>query len=273
MAFISILSDWNRRDHYAAMARASLMQACPGCVVVDISHEVSSFNIMQAAFILANVWESFPTGSVHLCYVNSEPSVADGHLACEYKGHYFIAADNGLFSLAFGQVPQTTVRLASSPESAASFASLQVFSQAAASLLKGNALESLGKPAGDIRTNTLMLPAIDKNKVDGHVMYVDSYGNGITNIHRQQFEQQCAGRHYELLVQSNHNRISVISSRYSDVQPGDLLALFNQAGYLEIAINQGNAAQLLNLGINAQVRIKFTDHKTTAPVPQAGKLF
>lgn len=273
MPVISILSDWNRRDYYTAMVRAKLLTACPDNVVMDISHEIAAFNLMQAAFVLSNAWPSFPLGSVHICFVNSEPAVGRGFLACEYGGHFFLSADNGLFSLLFDPLPKRIRLLDEVPDSPATFGSLEVFVQAASRLLRGESIDDLGTETTNIRTNTPVSPAIDKNKIDGHVMYVDSYGNGITNIRQIQFDQVRAGRDYEILVQSNHNRIARVSTRYSDVQPGDLLAIFNLAGFLEIAINQGNAAQLLNLGTNAQVRVKFTETTNVSTTPPAGRLF
>lgn len=273
MPVISILSDWNRRDYYTAMVKAKLLEACPGNSVVDISHEITAFNLMQAAFVLSNSWQSFPQGSVHICFVNSEPDGGAGFLACEYGGHFFLSADNGLFSLMFDPLPEQVRLLHEGAGRSSTFGSLDVFVLAASRIVRGEPLETLGDVATNIRINTPVNPAIDKNKIDGHVMYTDSYGNGITNIRQEQFEQIRAGRGYEILVQSNHNRIARVSTRYSDVQPGDLLAVFNLAGFMEIAINQGNVAQLLNLGTNAQVRIKFTDATNVSNTPPAGRLF
>ena len=101
-----------------------------------------------------------------------------------------------------------------------------------------------------------MLPTIDESTINGSVIYIDSFRNAITNISRELFDQIGKGRPFEIFVQSNHYKINRINKKYSDSSTGEMLALFNSLGLLEIAINSGNAADLLNLSVNSVVRIK-----------------
>jgi S-adenosylmethionine hydrolase len=106
-----------------------------------------------------------------------------------------------------------------------------------------------------------MLPTIDESVINGSVIYIDSYKNAFTNINRELFDQIGKGRPFDIFVQSNHNRINRLNKRYGESSLGEMLALFNSIGLLEIAINGGNAADLLNLSINSSVRIKFKEAK------------
>ena len=104
-----------------------------------------------------------------------------------------------------------------------------------------------------------MLPAIDKSDINGSVIYIDSYRNAITNITYELFKQIGKGRAFDLFIQSNHFHINKINEKYNESSSGEILALFNSVGFLEIAINQGNAADLLNLDVSSPIRIKFKD--------------
>jgi S-adenosylmethionine hydrolase len=104
-----------------------------------------------------------------------------------------------------------------------------------------------------------MLPTIDESVINGSVIYIDSYRNAFTNISLDLFHQIGKGRAFDILVQSNHNRISRLNQRYGESSQGEILALFNSIGLLEIAINGGNAADLLDLSLNSSVRVKFKE--------------
>ena len=121
----------------------------------------------------------------------------------------------------------------------------------------GNKIEELGIKIQDIERQTPLIPVIDEAIIAGSVIYIDSYNNLITNISKDLFEQVGRRRNFEILVQSNHYKIKKINKSYNETSSGELLALFNSAGLLEIAINKGNIAELLNLGTNANIRIKF----------------
>ena len=111
--------------------------------------------------------------------------------------------------------------------------------------------------AAEYETHTQIRATIDESVISGSIIYIDSYQNAITNISKELFDRVGRDRRFDILVQSNHNKVNSISNTYSDVEPGDLLALFNSAGLLEIAICTGYAAQLLNLNVGSSVRIKF----------------
>lgn len=260
MAIITLTSDWKSDDYYTAAVKGCILTHCSSATIVDINLQVSLFNMAQAAFVLRNSFHHFPKGSIHLVDVNSDPTGNSSFIAVLYQGHYFVGADNGGFGLLFSEPIETVVAIERfAAEDFQTFPALTVFAPAAAFLANGHKITELGTPLKDINRQTPILPTIGDNYIAGSVVYIDSYQNIITNIPRELFDQVGKGRRFEILVQSNHYKITRINKTYNETSSGELLAVFNSAGLLEIAINKGNIAELLNLGINSNIRVKFLE--------------
>jgi hypothetical protein len=259
MAVVTIISDWNKNDYYLAAVKGRILSQCPGTTIVDITHQVSPFNSAQAAFILGNCYRGFPEGSIHLICVNAESTADRPHVAVKAAQHFFIGCDNGIFGLLLPQEPQEMVMLKKDPDQPGCFAELNIFADCACGILNNRKLQTLGSPVKELSRQTPLIPTIDDATINGGIVYIDSYRNAISNISRELFEKIRKGRPFEIFIQSNHYKISRINRNYHESSTGELLALFNSLGLLEIAINSGNAADLLNLGINSVIRIKFYD--------------
>jgi hypothetical protein len=257
MPIVTLISDWAKDDYYSASVKGKILDICPHAVVVDISNQVPAFNIALAAFMLKNSYKNFPGGSIHIIAVHYEGKEKSSLIGMKVHEHYFISYDNGIFGLLLEEEAQEVVLLSGDTESI--FPELDVFAVAAGKLLLGKSLSELGTPCEILCKQVPMLPAIDHSLITGSVIYIDSYRNAITNISRDLFEQIGHGRPFEIFVQSNHNRINQISRRYGETSRGELLGLFNSVNLLEIAINGGNAADLLNISLNSSVRIKFKE--------------
>jgi S-adenosyl-L-methionine hydrolase (adenosine-forming) len=257
MAAITLITDWYNSDYYLGALKGKLLNLYPEVQIIDISHQIPSYAYTQAAFILKNSYHLFPTGTVHIVGVNSEASEENPFVAIKHNGHFFVGADNGIFGLVFADSEFKAVKL--NINVITTFPELDVFADTAVLLSKGGKFEKLGTSYSKLYIHAPLLPAIDESVINGSIIYIDSYGNGITNISQEVFERVGKDRRFEILVQSNHNRIEQINKSYFETSGGELLALFNSTGMLEIAINKGNAAQLLNLGVNSVVRIKFSD--------------
>ena len=257
MAIITIITDWHSGDFYLGAVKGKILSLLPEVNVVDISHQLPAFAYIRTAFILENSYKSFPKGTVHLVGVNSEASLKNPHIVVMYDGQYFIGADNGIFGLLFGEKVYKAVNIT---KNETTFPELEVFADAAVYLARGGNFENLGTAYQNLYHPAPMLPTMDNSVINGSVIYIDSYSNVITNINKEIFEKVGKGRRFEILVQSNHNRITRINKTYNETSNGELLALFNSGGLLEVSINKGNAADLLNLGMNSVVRIKFFDN-------------
>lgn len=259
MAVVTIISDWNKNDYYLAALKGRILSNCPDTTIVDITHQVSQFNSAQAAFILRNCFRSYPEGTIHLICVNTEASPDKPHVAVRASNQCFIGCDNGIFGLLLDEDPEEIIILKKNPDYPAMFAELFVFTDCACSIINKKKWQDIGTPAKSVSKQIPMLPTIDDSTINGSVVYIDSYRNAITNISRELFEQIRKGRPFDIFIQSNYYRINRINKNYYDSSTGEMLSLFNSLGLLEIAINSGNAADLLNLSVNSVVRIKFYD--------------
>jgi len=259
MSIITLTSDWSMSDFYVGAIKGKLLNHCKVSNIVDISHSIQAFNTAQAAFVLRNAYSNFPLGTIHLILVNTEPSSEKPFLAVKAFGHYFIGADNGIFSLVTGEQAEKIVKLNSGKLN--SFSAFDVFCETACKLIDGIEISELGEPVTSFNVRIPLRPTIEDTTLMGSVIYIDSYQNAITNISKELFDKMVQKRDFDIYVQSKHYKISSISLFYNEVPVGELLAIFNSVGLLEIAINNGNAARLLNLDTNSTVRVEFKNRK------------
>jgi hypothetical protein len=269
MPIVTLTTDWNKGDYYIGAVKGKILSRNNAIQIVDITHQIQPFNLMQAAFILRNCGFEFPGGTVHIVAVNAALTEKQSLLLIQKKNQVFLAADNGLAGLLGGDNPDGVYRVKADTLKS-NFLSLDLFIQAACRLLDGEAIEKIGKLTTDYVTQIPFRPVIDNNLINGSVIYIDSYANAITNISKETFDNIGKGKVFEIFVQSNHHKVNTINSTYSDSPAGDLVALFNSAGLLEIAINHGNVADLLNLSINSTIRIKFYDESPKEKLTLSG---
>lgn len=255
MAVITITCDWNQDDFYLAALKGKILSHAPDAHIIEITSQVPAFNLSVAAFRLKHSYTHFPPGTIHIMAVNSETSDGRSLIALKAGNHFFIGNDNGFFGLLLDKDPDEIVRIDGGD--AGTFPEITAFALAAGTIAVNSSLDKVGPKTDTIYRQVPMLPAIEESLINGSVVYLDSYKNAITNISLELFEQIGKGRSFEIFVQSNHYRINRLNKKYNDSSPGEILALFNSLGLLEIAINKGNAADLLNLVLNSPVRIKF----------------
>lgn len=262
MPFITLTSDWNQNDFYVGMLKGKILTGAPDARVVDVSHQIPSFNSAQAAFVIRNSYAHFPKGSIHLVCVNTEPEPGQRILAAKYEGHYFIGTDNGIFGLLFKEEPEGLVEVSMKDENYNSI--LDVFAETACSLFSGKEISSIGISTDQYQKQTPRRAVIEESIINGTVIYIDSYQNAFTNITRELFDRIGKKRHFEVLLASNHYRINKICTKYNEVPVGELVVLFNSLDLMEIAINKGQAVPLLNLSVGSVIRVKFFESKQMA---------
>lgn len=248
---VTLTTDWGQHDYYVGMLKGSLLSSDPQLRIVDLCHDVTSFNMHNAAFVVKNSHKYFPNGTIHLILVNSEDSQNSRLLIIKANNQYFVTPDNGMVGLLFNDIPSSIYAIPYTPGS--SFASLPAFILA----VKGILNNALGEEINDYEKRISFRATIDESVITGSIIYIDSYHNAITNISKSVFERVGQNKAYNIFVQSNHNKISKLSTSYNQVDAGELLALFNSANLLEIAIRNGYAAELLSLSVGGTVRINF----------------
>jgi len=258
MRIVTLTSDWNESDYYIGAIKGKILSACKDVNIQDLNHRIRPFNVAHAAFVVRNCYHYYPEGTIHVIAVNSEPEAGKSILAAKIDEHFFICADNGILGLIAKNEPEEIVEISGGAGSnPGSFLSLSLITQAVCGIAAGKDLGEIGKKAEETNRRIPLRPTIEENSLIGSVIYRDSYANAITNISKELFERIGKNRKFEILVQSKHYIIRKLNQSYSETEPGDLLAIFNSTGLLEIAIRNGNAADLLRLNENSTIRIEF----------------
>mgnify|MGYP002346138590 CR=1 FL=1 len=260
MPVVTLTTEWKPDDIYNGIIKGRLSSLSPGTVIIDNACNIPVFNIAKAAFIIRNTFANYPEGSVHLICVHSEAKKDQDYLVVKAKNHFFIGTDNGIFNLILNSEPEEAVRI----DNRNSYNELEIYARTAAELLAGTKLSKLGKPVSSISERVPLRATIDKDKIIGSIIFIDSYGNAISNITREVFSRVFESRNFRILIQSNKNYTDNISEKYSDVPVGELLAKFNQLELLEIAINGANVSELLSIETGSVVRID-TAGKSSSP--------
>ena len=258
MAIITLTSDWGSKDHYAGSVRGAILRLLPDAQIVDISHQIPSFDLNQAAFIIRNFYRNFPEGTIHILAINSEAATDTPHTLEYHNGHYFIGADNGIFSLIFDDLPAKIIELDIIQDSDYFiFPARDVFVKVACHIAAGKPIEPLGHLKEGIMQKIAFKPVIQDDLIKGKVIYVDNYENVFVNITEQLFAAVVKNRKFAITFRSPNYRITKISKSYKDVTPGEMLALFSTSGYLEIAIRMSKASSLLGLKMDQLVLVEL----------------
>ena len=244
---ITLTSDIGTRDFLVGAIKGQLFQANPDFNIVDISHELSPFNYPQAAYVCKNAIKSFPPGTIHLVLVNLFDQRPEHLLLVKHNDQYIGCADNGLITMILEEVPQNVVAISmSKSEQKNTLYCAAVFAKAFQQILAGEELEMIGDPSISIQVKNHLRPMLGNNWIEGQIIFIDNFENVIINITKDEFEEQRRGRSFKIVFKRDEI-IDKISESYADVYESEKLALFNSAGYLEVAVNKGNAAGLFGL--------------------------
>ena len=251
MSIITLTTDFGHKDYFVSVTKAALIQEAPEAMIVDISHEISPFNHTETAYILRNAYKSFPKGTVHIVGVDSELSPENNHIAMLFGGHYFIGANTLL----------TT------------FPVLDVFVKVAGHLSRNGSMDVIGKPLQKLKEIIDVKPVVNDNgtQIIGSVIYIDNFGNVVTNIKKVPFLEIQKTRPFRIFTQSvtfDHifdsfaAAINFSMPKDKREEDGKKIAIWNAAGHLELAIyksnpKDGNARSLFGLEFRTPVTIFF----------------
>ncbi len=260
MPVITLTTEWRPDDIFHGIIRGKLCSLCPGITVIDNAASVPAFNIAHASFVIRNTYCNYPPGTIHIICIYSEAAKDQDYLVVKARDHYFIGTDNGIFNLILNADPDEVIRISHTDNND----ELDIFARAAADLISGKKLSEIGKPDRKINERVPLRATIDKDVIIGSIIFIDSYGNAISNVTREIFYRVFEGKRYRILIQRNKNHTELISRKYSDVPVGELLARFNSLDLLEIAINGANVSELLSLSVGTSVRIDLIP-ATTSP--------
>ncbi|MBS1928062.1 MAG: SAM-dependent chlorinase/fluorinase [Chitinophagaceae bacterium] len=261
MAIITITTDIGDQDFLAGAIKGTILQANPDFRMVEITHYISRFNYPQAAYIIRNSIRHFPKGTFHLVLVNLFDERPGHLLLANYNGQVIGCADNGLLPMILDGNNPEAVALPlpdSLPKNVLTITNF--IANSFNEIIKGEKTDSLGKRVVPKSKGTFQV--FEKNdNLDGQVIFIDNFENVVVNITREEFEAKRKGRKFNIILKGKEV-IDKICETYADVPEGEKLALFNSGGYLEIAINKGNAAGLLGLEIFTEKQIQHLEQTT-----------
>lgn len=255
MAIVTLLTDSGESDHYIAAIKARLMAVNPDLRIVDISHQIRIFDIGHAAYVLRSVFRDFPKGTVHLVGVDAAGNRGDVFVIVQLEGHFFVGADNGLFSLLSEQPPENTWQIGAETSPSATFPEKEIFAPTAARLAAGEDPSRLGKPYAELKRLIDRQVKATRKQITGHIIRVDHFGNLITNIPKQAFD--ILSKDKAFTVQFGGEKFRRIHGAYHHADQGECFILFNSQNFLEIGIYKGNASELLGLDYDSVVNIIF----------------
>lgn len=262
---ITLTSDFGLNDAYVAVMKGVILKIAPDVRLIDITHAVSPQDIMEAAFVLKNTIPYFPPETIHLAVIDPGVGTERKAVALRKGDQWFVGPDNGLFSLLLnGAPPDEAVELDNpayweTETPSQTFHGRDIFAPVAAYLSQNKQLDVLGSPVDGLTRLQWALPIADKQGVRGWVVHVDRFGNCITNITRGLIDQQRNGKTVKCYVGTSI--LDRIDTTYAARPSGEPLMLFDSNELLEIAVNTGNASELLNIRKGSAVNLVFVDER------------
>ncbi len=275
MPIITLTTDFGTKDHFVGALKGAIYKELSAVNIVDISHEITPFNITETAYILKNSYQNFPEGTIHIIGVDSEISIENKPLAIQLDGQFFICTDNGIISMITNEIiPEKIVEITIQNSEENNLAILDIFVKVACHIARGGMLDVIGKKIEKVKELIEIQPFIntEQNQIVGSVIYIDNFGNVISNITQSIFNNIGKGRHFELIARNY--TFTKIYSKYNEVvdfsipedkrqDDGKRLAIFNSAKFLEISMYRSNletvggASSLLGLNYRDNITLRF----------------
>jgi len=259
MAIFTFTTDLGNADYYVAALKGRIVNSLPTANIVDISNEVVKFDHLKAAYIIKHAAPHFPAKTIHIVGVNDFKNNANRLLVAHYLDQYFVSYDTGFFSLLIDDLSKA--KLYEIKLSSKSYNNLMPFQElidVAIKISSNLPLAIIGTETANVKKQFIWQAQQMEKTIVGNIIYIDKFDNIITNISEELFGQYLNFKSFEIQFHLKKYAIRYISKSYADVGPGDLVAIINYAGYLEIAINQGQAAKLLGLKIGEKINVEFT---------------
>jgi S-adenosylmethionine hydrolase len=247
MPILTLTTDIGQQDYLVAAVKGQLYSADEQVTIVDISHQLSSFNYPQAAYFCDSAFKHFPANSFHIVLVNMFDEKPKQMLLAYHNKQYIACADNGLLTMIIDGAPQRVVGLPlPQNERPTTLTCTQVIANAYKHIAEGLDMETIGVTNIEIVEKLRLKYVMSPTTMEGQILYIDNFENVIVNITKPDFDRERNGRSFKIIFKRDEV-IDTLSETYACVPQGEKVAFFNSSGYLEIAINKGNAAGLFGL--------------------------
>ena len=254
---VTLTTDFGLADPFVGIMKGVALGVAPDAQLVDITHDIRAYDIQEAAFIIDSTYRYFPGGTVHVIVVDPAVGSARRPIAATANGHIFVAPDNGVLSCvlqADPTAPSASVywinnRSLFLNSVSQTFHGRDIFAPVAAHLARGTPIESVGPRIVDFVKKALPKPRPQGDRLLGTVLRVDKFGNIVTNLRRHHL-----GRDFSIRVAGLS--ITRLCSSFSEAEPGEFFAIEGSTGYIELALNQGSAADRLNVARGAEIELE-----------------
>ena len=250
MAIITLSTDIGTSDFIIGAFKGQLLTSGASGSIVDITHQLSSTNFAEAAYICSNAFKYYPEDTIHIIVTSLFEYNNPHFLMARYEKQYIICPDNGILTMITHQPPQDVYRIMHpETEPASTMGVLKDYAKVAASLAKGRYPIQIGQKFTDFTERYPIRPTFGDDWIDGQIIFIDKFENVVVNISKEEFEACRKGRNFAITFGRNYssNQINKISENYSQATKDEYLATFNSAGLLELAIRGGNMAGLFGL--------------------------
>ena len=263
---VTLITDFGYKGEYVGSMKGAILNVNPRCQIIDITHQITPQNIIEASWVLKNSFAFFPQGTVHLVVVDPGVGSTRQPIVLVKKGDIFVGPDNGVFTPVLEGAGRnegyeiSRKKLFLFPLSA-TFHGRDIFAPVAGYLSMGYPLKRVGPALKDFVRIHWPQPQLQKGKLLGQILWGDSFGNQITNISREAYGELLTNR--QIMIRGKGWQIHRIHRTYSENESGKPMALFGSSGLLEIAVNQGCAGKQLGLGAGDAVTVHLKDRPQT----------
>ena len=254
---ITLTTDYGTNDHLVGTLKGVILKIVPDATIVDITHNVTPFDLLDGALAIGCAYSYFPARTIHVVVVDPGVGTARRPLLVSAESQYFVAPDNGVLSLVFEREENLVVRHANvehyylSPVSK-TFHGRDVFAPVAAWLAKGSQASAMGDEITDHKKFAMPKPKLGDGALKGVVLRVDSFGNLITNFRAEDLPAD-ALQSGALTMKLGNQSVSKLVDSFAKGAQGEVFAYVGSAGFVEIGINRGNASKSLGIGRGVQV--------------------
>jgi S-adenosylmethionine hydrolase len=247
MPVLTLSTDIGHGDYITGAIKGQLITAVPSCTIADITHQLSPYNYQQAAYICKNAFRYFPSQTFHIVIINFFERPPRHILLTEYNRHYIVCPDNGILTMITGTKPKNIFSILNTNGSTTLLQCTQRIAETIKKIIDGESLQNVTSNITNIDEKYPMRSTVGTDWIESQIIFIDNFENVVVNLTKEEFEEIRQNRKFKIVLMRNSEFIEKISDHYASVQPGENLAWFNSAGYLEIAINKGNVAGLFGL--------------------------
>lgn len=259
---ITLTTDFGLNDHFVGTMKGVILDLAPDAQIVDISHAVQAFDVLDGALTISQAYSFFPAGTVHVVVVDPGVGTARRPITLTGDRHHFVAPDNGVLSMVYDREERLSVRHITADHyflqsRSTTFHGRDIFAPVSAYLAKGVDPARFGNEVSDyVRFAAPRPKPVDEKTLRAVVLKVDRFGNIITNITPQDLPALFEGKPSAFKVSvAGKGQVSRLYTNYAEGAPGEVFAILGSMGFLELATNRGSASQILGGGKGAEVNV------------------